>query len=325
MPNEASTYFKYFSSSRIDDIFHQKKIRFTQPLSLNDPLEFNPILTGLIEESYHDFEIDGVTMPNLVSWTRWRLINTNLNTYGILSLSKNPLSFSMWSHYADGHKGFLVEFAEDFNAHPAFKGKSGTVYPVTKVEYRERFEININEVDDGKGFVDDDKFKNKLFYTKCDRWQAEMEHRLVRPLSDLKQKENNSDIYLGDLPIETIKSVAFGTLMHPSDKKRIITACRGKNIDLLQSVIFKDEIDEDGLSAKLGLIHLHTDKMINSAQSWGFREELVLEKKRIDCVDKRIKLTDISQLPYYQSHKEHVELFWKKRKEKQDEFLKMQD
>lgn len=33
------------------------------------------------------------------------------NSYGVFCLSKDPLSVLMWSHYADHHKGFVVEFS----------------------------------------------------------------------------------------------------------------------------------------------------------------------------------------------------------------------
>lgn len=37
-------------------------------------------------------------------------------TYGVLCLSNTPLNILMWSHYAQNHKGFMVEFKIETNA-----------------------------------------------------------------------------------------------------------------------------------------------------------------------------------------------------------------
>lgn len=39
-----------------------------------------------------------------------------MKTFGVFCVSRNPCNALMWAHYADDHKGFLVEFKIDFSA-----------------------------------------------------------------------------------------------------------------------------------------------------------------------------------------------------------------
>lgn len=40
--------------------------------------------------------------------------NKLIDSYGFLSLSSNPVSNLMWSHYADSHKGICIEYKSEF-------------------------------------------------------------------------------------------------------------------------------------------------------------------------------------------------------------------
>lgn len=40
--------------------------------------------------------------------------NETIDSYAFMSVSKNPVSNLMWSHYADSHKGFCIEFTSEF-------------------------------------------------------------------------------------------------------------------------------------------------------------------------------------------------------------------
>lgn len=316
-PGSFSGFLKYLPPTRIPDIFTNHKIRFTQPIALNDPLEFNPILSGFQDKDYCDFVIDGVSMPSTASWYKWHLVNVTLRSYGILSLSKQPISFDMWSHYADGHKGLLIELRPDFNLHPAFQATDGQALQVKPVQYKERFEININEMDDGTGHVDNSKFYDTLFFTKCNRWKDEAEYRLVRPLIDLTQHPVYKDIHLGEIPLELITSIVFGAKMLPTDKEKIIAACGEANISYFQSIILKDELDEKGLCGNIKFMHLRSKDMLKSASAWKFTEELVLDNNAIKQFGRTMQIKDFSQLPYYHLAKEPVTLFWSKRKASQ--------
>jgi len=111
------SYFKYMSSDQrvINGIFNDQKIRFTQPRALNDPLEFNPIMKFHDPQPHYTlYTFNGITLPSTELFYRIQIIEAQVNAYGILSLTKIPNSFDMWSQYADGHRGFVLELKTTF-------------------------------------------------------------------------------------------------------------------------------------------------------------------------------------------------------------------
>ena len=95
---QIDSFFKYCSddSEVLDGIFKNHVLRFTQPRSLNDPLEFYPsIRFHDNKNNYQNYELDGFLLPSIEFFHRVQMIESQINTYGILSLSKIPDSFSM--------------------------------------------------------------------------------------------------------------------------------------------------------------------------------------------------------------------------------------
>ena len=85
-------------------------------------------------------------MPSKELFYQVQLIESQINNYGILSLTEIPDSFEMWSQYSNGHKGFIIEFKEGFWQYPSMKSKEGKEYPVRKVEYVESYSINLDQI-----------------------------------------------------------------------------------------------------------------------------------------------------------------------------------
>jgi len=235
-------FLKYVSNERLEDIFDKHTIRFTQPMELNDPLEFNPILKGYALGHHSPFIINGVLMPSHEALDRKYLLEQRLNEYGILSLTKNGLSYDMWSRYANGHKGFIIELAPDFNKHKAFVTTTG--FPnIEMVEYVERYEIDLNSFINENGDVHFESFDRQAFFKKTKHWKDEEEYRFIKKMVELKKKEGASKIYLNELPLDVVISVTFGALMGEEDKINIVKKCKDRNIHFLQSIIYRDQPD----------------------------------------------------------------------------------
>lgn len=150
------SYFKYFNDSPavMDGIFKNQKIRFTQPRALNDPLEFSPTFRfNNPDSAYRTYELDGLRLPSIELFFRVQIIESQINNYGILSVTKHPDSFDMWSHYSNGHKGFVIEFKEGFWQYPALKSRTGEQYPARKVEYVNDYSINLDKIADADGHI----------------------------------------------------------------------------------------------------------------------------------------------------------------------------
>ena len=113
-------------------------------------------------------------------------------------MSKNSSSLLMWSHYADRHKGAIIEFDA---SHEFFDGKFD-------VEYRGHRPIK-----DIGGYVDDETpIPIAELCVKPKDWEYEDEVRVVRNSSDCKcvGEADGFPIYTRKLPTDCLKSVILG-------------------------------------------------------------------------------------------------------------------
>lgn len=323
--SKITTYFKYCSDDdcMIKGIFEDHKIRFTQPAALNDPLEFNPIIRfKQTESNYTRYCFEGIQFPSEAERLCSALIESQLNIYGVLSLTRVPHSFDMWSRYANGHKGFLLELKEDFHKHPSMVAKDGTECEVQKVDYVDEYEINVDDLVNEEGLIPFDRFNKQLFYTKTSRWKKEMEYRMIADLRDhpdwhvksVKDDISHRDrdtLWLFNFPLECISEVVFGACMAEKKKQEIWKACTGMDIQFWQAYIIRDQKDEWG---KLGSIGMYKVRECSEASPWG---DLPLmceldNKKEID--GPLVEITSLEALPYYRIDKERVDLYHKREK-----------
>ncbi len=233
---------KYFSDERICDIFCKRKIRFTPPKDFNDPLEFKPTLKG--NNIYDGYIFQGRHYPSKAEFISHALIAHYSEYYGVLSLTKVPDSFYMWSMYANGHKGFYLGFKDNFNSQRSLID-GNIVYPIREVRYTEDYslKIEVNFID--QTFVDEFAKSNydKILFMKTNRWVKEEEYRLVRPL---KFKEDSLEKSLFELDLTYVTDVIFGASMSVENKLKIEKQCdiENKNISFHQAMIIKDEKDD---------------------------------------------------------------------------------
>ena len=240
--------YKYLHPHR-KDFFKTYRLRFTQPMALNDPYECIPALT----ETNHDVllnqaigSIDNeILMANIeergverqyilgelnkakealkekykqsnqVEEMFMESYKRNVNTrVGILCLSKRKDSSLMWSHYTDGHKGFIVGFD---SGHQFFKRQQNDqtdIGTLEEVRYSaDRFIVDIANL----------KITSELFLIKDNEWEYEKEMRLVRNQNQASEViyTQNPKIFLFDIPKDAITSVIFGINSSDELKKEI--------------------------------------------------------------------------------------------------------
>lgn len=125
------------------------------------------------------------------------LINQRI---GIFSLAGDYRNILLWGHYADGHRGFCIEYDLDI-LKEYFKGQhrekqiSVIYYPV---EYHSNLPVVIRSQ-----LIEDELF-TKQFTTKYKDWRYEKEHRFFA---------NNSPNTSWPIPFEAISSVFLGCMM----------------------------------------------------------------------------------------------------------------
>ena len=97
-----------------------------------------------------------------------------LSEVGIVSLSRDPKNILMWSHYADFHKGFVVEFKIPKKLPLSQRGNIDSwlfPLPITYSEQRPVYKYGIDN---------DDESLKKLLLTKSDIWSYEQEERVIK-------------------------------------------------------------------------------------------------------------------------------------------------
>ena len=246
------TLFKYVSDSTrvVDGIFLSQKIRFTQPAALNDPLEFNPAIRfDSDDDNFKPFEYRKITFPSIHDWHQLNLVEQRINRYGILSLTDNPYSFEMWSHYANGHKGFLLEFDISDKTRPTLQLQEGLSLRAHKVRYVKDYVINIDKLSAGSESIPFYKIRNTIFLRKTRHWKYEREYRIVRQLDDCdnykpptrRTSYRDKNIYLFPFTFDCISSVVFGVNTSQAVKKKVIDSCKDTRVGFFQTIIYKDQ------------------------------------------------------------------------------------
>jgi hypothetical protein len=299
---QITTYLKYCSNDRVEGIFEKHQIRFTQPAALNDPLEFNPIIRFHHDgANYTRLVFDGIVFPSEEERLRFHIVESQLNCFGVLSLTKIGDSSDMWSRYANGHRGFLIEFKEDFNKHPSMRSKDGQEHEVREVTYVDEYAVNIDDLVDEHGQFLQKTVNEQMFFTKTSRWVDEEEWRLVRPLADCStwtpltdKAHRDRRVHLFEFSLDCVQSVTFGACMANSDKRRIMEACKGTGIVFQQACIARDRKDRWGRPGEVGI---DTPEDWGSALDWdlGIVGELGYVKRHAESPT---TIKSLKELPY---------------------------
>ncbi|SEG53995.1 Protein of unknown function [Bryocella elongata] len=158
-----------------------------------------------------------------------KLPESHKESLKICSFSEKPDSITMWSHYADQHRGFCIEYGvQDL---PPSDGFVRMLFPVV---YSERlfdatryFQAAIR---------DRDKF-NMLFpilaaLHKSPEWSYEKEWRLIIPANLARQA--------GALRVPKPKAVNLGPRMLEAKRAAVIEICRRKGIPIYQMSLARD-------------------------------------------------------------------------------------
>lgn len=176
-------------------ILTQGTIKFTKPSEFNDPFDCDPghdsekieeyleTRPDLVEKVANFLKLSGDQIleekPHMVVRLR-NAIKDGLfgqsasDNVGICCLTKDPLNLLMWAHYAENHKGFVVEFDIPIESHDK---------PEREVEFFELLiphEVNYNQKKPIVNFDDSlEKKLEKQFLTKGKGWEYEQEERVV--------------------------------------------------------------------------------------------------------------------------------------------------
>ena len=250
MSEKPIAVYKYLIHERALDVLGKLMIRFSQASVLNDALEFKPpvkgmgspelIEAGLLEKLHQkqsevvqkvysslpeaeanklikgvlsDFA-EVVASPEYLAKSVAEVYERLDKNFGVLSLSERPDSALMWSHYADGGRGCILEFDA---AHPWFWAKreeADSFRHLRRVDYRDCEPTNFIGMSD-----------QVALYTKSVAWAYEGEWRIIRNFNDAAYKRGpdlyGNDVLLFPVPPECIRSVILGYKMTPDNVQSV--------------------------------------------------------------------------------------------------------
>jgi hypothetical protein len=166
-------------------------------LQNNDGISFQEAL----QKSQRIREVPRSELEKLLQRLQSTIKKMLRDDYGVLSLSAKNDSILMWSHYADYHKGFCIQFKRS-PVNPL-----GATQPVKYVKEYPCF----NYFDDLPGNI-----VKKILLTKACEWSYEEEWRGI-------QKANTEVRYTDDI----ITGIIFGLRMTDQHKKEIYEIFKG--------------------------------------------------------------------------------------------------
>lgn len=237
--------YKYFPPGRIDTLVNNK-ICFSTSHKLNDPFELKPHVQALctpdylervhaeqsteaLKKAYEGLPRAQRRIFSLKEFTKLydslgvlseatkemeartphfadSILKELANNIGVLCLTKQPDNLLMWAHYAEAHKGFVIEFDEHsdfFNQRRSDKDEYGYLREVIYQQERPKIVLS-----NAHGI--------ELLLTKGLIWKPEEEWRMLWPRSN-----NPTAPYLLDFPPSMVKSVILGCNMASEHKEMI--------------------------------------------------------------------------------------------------------
>ena len=132
---------------------------------------------------------------------------------GILCLSESAESLLMWAHYADSHRGFVIEFDELSPFFDRRVNPDDELRHLRKVSYSpKRPSLTLADVEDFAPFM-----------TKGTDWKYEAEWRMIVPLDTASTVigEEPHAVHLFEFPAQAITSVVLGSRMAAQKKEEV--------------------------------------------------------------------------------------------------------
>ncbi|WP_461536403.1 DUF2971 domain-containing protein [Spongorhabdus nitratireducens] len=165
--------------------------------------------------------------------------DTLQETVGVLCLTENENDHLMWAHYANSHKGFMIEFDTSNIFFNQRKTESDSLRHLVQVDYDpQRRHYTLSELSE-----------EDLYTFKDEAWRYENEWRMMVALCDADETKivHGETIHLFKFPFDAIKRVVLGANSDDNLEKRVKDSWK-KNFP--HASIFKAVVDEKEYSLK---------------------------------------------------------------------------
>ncbi|MGQ5713868.1 DUF2971 domain-containing protein [Enterobacter cloacae] len=217
-------FYKYASIESALIIINDSTLKFTTPDKFNDPFDIYPYFprigfTKMVERVRNENGNQDPRFSRKELEQMFKVANTlkfrqeTSKNSAVCCFSKSATILPMWAHYADNHKGCVIEF--EMKHEDAVK--AATIMLSTRI-YRESEILTPIDVTysnkrppayDSEGSTQSKSLA--AVFTKATQWSYEEEVRCV--------KNNVSGIY--PFPRHQLKKIIFGLRTTENDKKKI--------------------------------------------------------------------------------------------------------
>ncbi len=239
LPKVLYKYQSFESKSLVNLEAHQ--IWFSTPNSFNDPFDCNfavnlrtltkedrtVIIRKMAEEKIPGLDAVALTAPLLTdgeansraeerfkeNWQSYpssieAVMNRFYTTFGVACFTTKKLDMLMWSHYADGHRGFCLEFDTSFRPFLGGGDCSGAI----KVKYSKKYLFNLAGI-----FSEENSAAMEILTNKGCSFRREKEYRIIHV------KGGQATPY----DSQCLKAVYFGANMSFENRCKIASALKG--------------------------------------------------------------------------------------------------
>ncbi len=225
--------------------FCEQRVLVTPPMYLNDPSEMyycqEPMTAddcreglmgaatdierrAIVEKFRIEQAIKGQVDPAFEATRKQAMVSAEV---GVLSLTEKPLSRVMWSHYADGHTGYVAGFKHKYfgqmeNDNVTYEVACGPFGMAFKVEYRDPL----------PAMPHNSKNAVRVFCTKHSDWSHETEWRVM---GYFDRRKINGLVSLSCMPlyIEEVShedgNTYFQLAFRPEELKCILLGARSQS------------------------------------------------------------------------------------------------
>lgn len=225
---------------KVLNLFKKCQIKFTPPDNFNDPYDC------MASIEFGDLAKDGhsILQKHFSDAIKAKLSVTCFNN--------NPLNILMWSHYAQSHRGFLVEFRIP---HPTIEYVH-EAFSIQAIKYKNDFpRISVSVNDPFKIFKDDtglnfSRFIDNQFLTKSEDWCYENEFRVLAH----DYNPNDFESLLKTIPAKYISSVILGAKLDDTNlnKAKLVDAVSYFNDKFQQKVqIYQASLKPDSFKIEV--------------------------------------------------------------------------
>lgn len=244
---EITHLYKYYPFSEYSiSVLINKEVWFSKPARLNDPfdidIDFKYLISPadfrymmkvlksqngiskerLMELKELDKEIPDQNALNEMSRAMNKRFRDDRKNWGVFCMCESPKNILMWSHYADCHKGFCIQFVR------SSENDLGNIEKTRPVSYSCEYPSPDPYTEDGMERVYDD-----LFFTKAKGWKYEKEWRMLNKQGDI------------ELPLpDDISAIIFGLNMPETQRKTIKNIFSDEQkIKYLQAIKVKNKFE----------------------------------------------------------------------------------